>query len=121
MSKDLLYAAIKSFKVPEITLDPGTYTVNETITLQGTVIVGNPTFFIPPNSFNYDDICTLASVMRVSDSDLLKALKSLEKIKKEERAEFSVPFRKVREYHHKLKEKSRKLRKGSISGNITIK
>lgn len=119
-SMDLLYAAIKSVKIPDLTLDPGTYEVNASLRLQGIVSVGMPTFFTPSQSFNYDDICTLAFHLGVPDNDLLKALKILEKVKKDDRASTAESYRKVREYHHKQKEKHRKPRKGSISGNITV-
>jgi flavorubredoxin len=76
MSKDLMYAAIKSIKIPDLQLKPGRYEINETITLQGTVIVGLPTFY-QKSTVSIDTFLRICGVLNMSQAKAIKLFNSI--------------------------------------------
>jgi hypothetical protein len=123
MTRDLLYAAIKAIKIPDtLKLKSGRYTVDETLHLQGDIIVGLPTYY-QKTPVNIDTLTRLCGVLNCSQDRAIKLFNQICSMSQEDidraqekyGASLKVTEQIIRESLPK------KERKGSISGNITIR
>jgi len=122
MSKDLMYAAVKAIKIPDIKLKPGRYKVNETIYLEGEVIVGLPTFY-QKTPVNIDTLTRLCAVLNCTSQKAIKLFNDIASMSQDDikRAEDKYGTHIALAEQELRQTLPKKERKGSISGNITVR
>lgn len=122
MSRDLLYAAIKSVKIPDLQLKSGRYPIDETIHLQGEVIVGLPTFY-QKLSINTETLIRICSVLNCSTAKAIKLFNDTATMSQEDidKAQAKYGASIIRTENELKQTLPKKERKGSISGNIQIR